>query len=83
MNGLFILFIVMGSTLYSMAFDTGDNTIDVKYFIFFILDIVLLLIFFVIFVINIIHIIKKYCRLLINIIKNKINGWKKSVTPDA
>jgi hypothetical protein len=78
MNGLFILFIVIGITLYYMAFDTVDNTIDVKYFILFIVDIVLLLISFVIFVINIIHIVKKYYRLLIDIIKNKINGWKNS-----
>jgi hypothetical protein len=71
-NGLFVLFIVVGVTTFSMAFDTGDNNINIKPMVIFITNIILIIVSLIIFIINIINIVKKYYSLLKEIIKNKI-----------
>ena len=69
-NGLFLLFIFVGLTTFSMAFDTVDGTVNTKALIFFIANIVLFLTSLVIYIINIIRIVKKYYKTLIDKIKN-------------
>jgi len=73
-NGLFVLFIVIGITTYSMAFDTGGNIKNIKSMIIFITNIILSIVSLIVFIINIINIVKKYYKILKEIIKNKIMG---------